>query len=154
MSGTFGVQMLFPESVSNVTATNSIALGTRRMEGGNEYVYVYNAGTTAAVGYGLVASCNSGYSCTVTSVAGDVLFGVVANADLTTSNYGWAVVKGPAHIYSVNAIAAGAPVTLGAAGAFEQVLTALAGGTHALCGAATTAIASAATGLAWVRGIA
>jgi len=154
MAGTYGVQQLFNESVSAVTATNSIALGTRRVEGANEYVYVYNAGATAAVGYGVIASCNSGFSCVVSAVIGDQLFGVVQNAELTAAKYGWVVTRGPVHVYSISAIGAGKPFNISANGGFDETTTAISGGALAVCGYATTAIASAVTGVAWIRTIA
>lgn len=97
MPGT-GYRNLFEESVSAVTATPSIPLGTRRLQGNKEYVYVYNTGTTAAVGYGLIQSLNSGFSVTVSSALKDRCFGVIQNADLTTNYYGWAQVRGVANI--------------------------------------------------------
>lgn len=150
----YGSRLVFEESVSAVTATPSVALGTRRIEGGKEFVYAYNAGTTAAVGYGMIASLNSGYSCVVSSAAGDMLFGVVQNNDLTAAQYGWIQTKGPVHVVSVNAVAAAAPIALGTNGAFEQVLTALAGGTAVACGVSAQQITSAGTGVAFIRGIA
>jgi hypothetical protein len=154
MAGTYGVQQLFNESVSAVTATNSIALGTRRIEGANEYVYVYNAGVSANVGYGVIASCNSGFSCVVTSVIGDQLFGVVQNADIGPSKYGWVVTRGPVHVYGISGIAVGKPINISANGGFDETTSAISGGACAVCGYATTAIASAGTGVAWIRSIA
>jgi hypothetical protein len=51
----YGRQELIEESVSQVTATNSVELGTRRIHSGNEYTYVYNkSSSTASVGYAMV----------------------------------------------------------------------------------------------------
>lgn len=150
----YGIRTLFEESVSQITATPSVALGTRRVEGSKEYIYVYNGATTAAVNKGMIASAFSGYTCTVSSAVGDQLFGVVQNTELTASYYGWLQTRGLAHIDSANAVALGAPVCLGANGDFEQVLTALAGGTHVANGVAVGAITSGSSGSAFIRGIA
>lgn len=98
MSGTYGYRDVFNESVSAVTATNTVALGTRRLEGGNEYIYTYNAATTAAIGYGVITSCNSGYSVVVSTAAGSRPLGIVQNEALITNNYGWVLTKGYAHV--------------------------------------------------------
>lgn len=157
MAGTYGHQQLFTESVSAVTATNTVALGTRRVEGGNEYLYVYNAGSTAAVGYGVIASANSGYSVTITSVMGNLPLGVVQSNDLTASYYGWVQTKGFVHVYwngtAANGTAAiGDAVVLGANGGFDHVVTALAGGTHGVIGYSVSEIATAGTGTIYLRG--
>lgn len=84
------------ESVSAVTATNSVDLGTVRVTGGAEYVYVYNAGADV-IGLGQIAvlSCNSGYSVTASSITGfDLPIGVCANATIATGSYGWLMTRG------------------------------------------------------------
>lgn len=154
--------MLYMESVSAVTATNSVALGSTRTDGTNKYVYVYNAGTTAVVGSGVIISANSAYSVTVTSVLGDLCAGVVKNTALTTNYYGWIAVKGPVTISmgagaGVIAAAQGNGVALSTAGAFTGVIvtagtictgqTARAGN----CGVATTAMAESASGQVWLN---
>ena len=150
----YGIRTLFEESVSQITATPSVALGTRRVEGANEYIYAYNANTTAAVGYGVIASLNSGYSFSVTAAAGDSLMGVVQNTDFTAAYYGWLLTRGLARsIKSTNAIAAGKPIALSTAGVFEQVLTAEAGGCFVACGVAISAITSASTGPGFINAV-
>lgn len=86
------------ESVSNVTLTNSVDLGTVRIFGGEEYLYVYNDGGGASipVGYAcVIASGNSGYS---VSVSGNTFFnapmGFVKHTTLTTAQYGWVLTRG------------------------------------------------------------
>lgn len=150
----YGIRTVFEESVSQITATPSVALGTRRVEGGNEYIYAYNANATAAVGYGVIASLNSGYSFSVTAAVGDTLMGVVQNTEFTAAYYGWLLTKGLARsIPSTNAIAAGKPICLSTAGTFEQVLTAEAGGAFVACGVAIQSITSGSTGSAFIRAV-
>lgn len=84
------------ESVSNVTATNSVDLGTVRVVGGEEYVYVYNAGLDV-IGQGQLAvlSCNSGYSVTASAItAFDLPMGFVKHTTITTGAYGWLLTRG------------------------------------------------------------
>jgi hypothetical protein len=90
--------VLYSESVSAVTATNSVSLGARRTENGVNYVYVYNAGTTASVAYGVVLSANSGYTVNLASVQGDHAAGVVVHNAIKSGYYGWIATKGPVTI--------------------------------------------------------
>jgi hypothetical protein len=147
----YGLQTLFEESVSQITATPSVALGTRRIEGGNEYIYAYNANTTAAVGYGVIASLNSGYSFSVTAALGNPLMGVVQNTEFTAAYYGWLLIRGLARsLPSTNACVAGTAICVSTNGAFESVLTALAGGTAVACGV-SLGITSGSTGSAFIK---
>lgn len=84
------------ESVSAVTATNSVELGTRVSVGGNDYVYVYNAGNSQiSKGFGATVSGTTGYSVTVSAVTMlDFAVGVCKNATLTTGTYGWLLTRG------------------------------------------------------------
>lgn len=151
----YSYKLVNEESVSAVTATPSVQLGTRRLYNGAEYVYVYNAGVTAAVGYGMIASANSGYSCVVTAVYGSTLFGVVQNADLQASSYGWILTRGlAASCYSAQGqISLNSPVVLYTNGSFMLANTSATGiaACIAKCGVATQSIASAATGKIWVN---
>ena len=91
----YGQQEILGESVSAVTATPSVELGTERFLDGNKYVYVYNKSTsTASVNYGVVYSAASGYSMTVSSVSGDMLAGVVVHNDIPATYYGWVCTRG------------------------------------------------------------
>lgn len=150
----YGLQTVFEESVSAITATPSVPLGTRRIEGLKEYVYVYNAGSTAALGYGMITSCNSLGSVVVSSVSGDVCAGIVQSTELTDSYYGWLQTKGPVNCESADGVSAGGPVYLQANGSVEEVTTAtsLGLGVGVVFGHATTAIASGASGQVWMRG--
>jgi hypothetical protein len=93
---------LFLESLSAVTATNTVDLGTVRYDGGNRFVYCYMAADTpdsAVVGYAVaLASNNSGYSVSLSMTTGDMIHGVITKATLTTSCYGWVQVSGRAKI--------------------------------------------------------
>lgn len=86
------------ESVSAVTATPSVEVGSKRTVAGEDYVYIFNCGvSTASVGIGLIrpASAFAGiYSCSVSSVSGDQCTGFVKHADIPTLNYGWAMKRG------------------------------------------------------------
>ena len=85
------------ESVSNVTLTNSVDLGTVRVYNGEEYVYVYNAGpVTISVGQCGFMSANSGFSVTVTATTDgqDLPIGFVKHADMKTASYGWLLTRG------------------------------------------------------------
>lgn len=122
-----------PESVSNVTATNSVDLGTVRFFNGEEYVYVYNGGTASApVGKIMVLSFSSGFTLTVSSTTGyDVAFGVVKHAAIPASQYGWLITRGFSTVQ--NAMASTA-MTAG-----DLLLPAAAGGAQAM-NVSTTAV--------------
>lgn len=85
------------ESVSAVTATNSVELGTKRSIGDEEYLYVYNAGNSQiskGVLACLAATGVSGYSVSVSCVSGDFAIGACVHATLTTATYGWLCTRG------------------------------------------------------------
>lgn len=83
------------EPVSNVTSTNSVEVGTRRIVGDEKYIYVYNNGNSqVSVGRGVVVSALSGYSVTVSSVSGDFAIGFCKHATMATAQYGWVVTHG------------------------------------------------------------
>lgn len=85
-----------PESVSNVTNTNSVNLGEVRFKDGEEYIYVYNAGAQQILpGQFGVLSANSGYSVTVSSITMyDYPIGFVKHTTITTGAYGWLLTRG------------------------------------------------------------
>ncbi len=91
---------LFTESVSAVTATNTVQLGAVRYWNGSMYKYVYNGDTAVAYpGYAVqLASGGSGNTISVSMTTGDAAFGVVQNATLTTATYGWVMRQGLAMI--------------------------------------------------------
>lgn len=88
------------ESVSNVTATNSVIPGTKVMYKGEDYLYVYNAGAQQILpGQAAVLSANSGFSVTVSSVTMyDFPLGVCKHATITTGAYGWLLTRGFANV--------------------------------------------------------
>ncbi len=95
-------QPVFSESVSFVTGSAGgarYALGTRRVdEGGNLYVYGYNA-SAVVLEPGcpvLIGSSNTGYSFTATNAASQVglIAACVHNASIATDSYGWFMVRG------------------------------------------------------------
>ena len=128
----------FEETVSAVTATNSVELGERRWSDGIEYVYCYNAGgeDIPAPG-GCTVSAVTGYSVTVSSVSGEnLLAGVNLHNTLTTGQYGWIGLGGQANVSgnTQTLIAIGTPLQMGDDGTFS---TAVAGFT---CGYAASAM--------------
>lgn len=124
MAQTFNFHSVGPiefESVSNVTATNSVDLGTVKTQGGEEYVYIYNGGSvTAPVGQAMVLSHNSGYTLTVSSTTQyDIAFGVVKHTGIGNAQYGWLMTRGFTTVtngMASTALAVGDPIYLGAAG--------------------------------------
>ena len=143
------VQQISPvmfESVSMVTASPKHELGSKRVEGGVEYVLVYNAGgSTASKGKGMSrpASAAAGlYSASVSSASGDLCIGFVKHEDIPAGEYGWVVTRGLVNVDTgANASQAVGPKALGAAG---LIATHQAG--YAMVGEITTAIASGGSG--------
>lgn len=113
------------EGVSNVTQTPSVALGTRRYNRGEEYVYCYNSGGgQASVNLGVkFVTGASGYSIAATSLT-DVFnpaVGVVKHSTMATGDYGWVMTKGFASVRLVSASTADYKmIALGAAGSFIE----------------------------------
>lgn len=145
----------FIESVSAVTLTNSVQLGSVRMEGGEEYVYVYNdGGASATAGYAVVPqSGSSGYSVTVTSVTGvGVAMGFVKHATFVTAGYGWALTKGYVpgvkNAMAATAVVSGDVLALAANGTVQVHTGAL---TSPVLGIAISATGSAGVFSAFVR---
>lgn len=127
------ISPVFFESASAVTATNSVALGSRRVDAnGYEYVYCFNAGgEQISPGFGAIVSTGtSGFSVTITSVAETAhqFVGVVKHATLTTATYGWVLTKGFSQIeVAANSTVTGAKfMILAADGAFSPVSAAVA----------------------------
>lgn len=153
---TYSYKLIETESVSAVTATPSVALGTRRLKNGNEYIYGYNGtNTAAAVGMGVMASANSGFTFAVTTVSGCSLMGVVQNATIGNGYYGWLLTRGLARsITNVSGMTQAMPIVLGDGGAFETAsATTMGPGELSICGVAIDDAASAGTCAAWIRGV-
>lgn len=96
MSSTYqGIAPVLFESVSAVTATPSVQLGTRCNVGGNDYVYVYAAGGAINKGNAAIITGTSGYSVNVTSVTMvDLGVGICRNATIAAGSYGWLMTRG------------------------------------------------------------
>lgn len=142
------------EPVSQVTATNSVDLGTRRTYAGSEYIYIYNDSGTASItsGYGVTCSLNSGYSVTVSSVTQvNVCFGV-CQVTIPTNYYGWVLTKGYAQIVmgADSSAAAGDNIRMSADGKFA-VNSVATGYIEPAMGVAMQAMASGASGKVYFR---
>ena len=114
---------LFTESVSAVTATNTVQLGAVRWSGGSKYRYMYCDTGVAYPGYGVqLTSGGSGYSIATTITLGDPCFGVVQNTTMTTATYGWVLVDGMAKVQTGanSSISAGRYLVLTASGTFAD----------------------------------
>lgn len=140
------------EGVSAVTSTPSVELGTERKVAGETYVYVYNAGgaaTGTGVGLSRPASAAAGlYSCSASSLAGDLCVGFVKHATIGAGQYGWALTRGlvSVSIASSASSKSAAPMQLAADGA---VATLVAGGYPV--GAFTTIVVSGNVGSLYVN---
>lgn len=145
----FNAAPILFESVSAVTATNSVDLGTKRFVGDEEYIYVYNAGgSQISTGRVATVSAVTGYSVTVSSVSGAFIIGACKNATLTTATYGWLVTKGwvdgATNGMASTALAGGDPVQAAADGAICK------GETGPYIGKIVAATASAGTGTIYI----
>lgn len=93
-----GVSPVLFESVSNVTATNSVDLGTRVVVDGRQYVYVYNGAANSVISPGngvIVQTGSSGYTVTISSVTSvDAFAAVCYHSTIATGYYGWLVARG------------------------------------------------------------
>ena len=90
----YGIDPINFESVSAVTSTNSVDLGTLRWDSGELYEYVYAVGTIS-VGVGGVYSGTSGHSVVATgAVTGEACAGFCKHVALASGKYGWLLKKG------------------------------------------------------------
>jgi hypothetical protein len=142
-------------AVTSSRGANDPEIGTRaRFSDGREYLYVYNAGNSqVSPGYGVTVSATSGYSVTVSSTtSADLFVGVVRHSTLTTGTYGWVVCQGPTEVKmgANNSAAAGVMLTPGTDGVFAAVSAATAN-LGVVVGKTAEAIASGASGTAWLR---
>jgi hypothetical protein len=113
------------EGVSAVTATPSVALGTRRQYQGEEYVYCYNAGGSSAAQKAVVKIITgaSGYSVAATALTDSLspAVGVVKHVAIGSAEYGWVLTRGFASVSPVSAITADYVVlACGASGSVVQ----------------------------------
>lgn len=89
-----GVSPVSFESVSAVTATPSVDLGTRRTWNNESYIYVY-AATPISQSVGAIMSGVSGYTCFATGIiSGAFCIGFAKHESLTTGTYGWLLTRG------------------------------------------------------------
>lgn len=118
------ISPILEESVSNVTSTNSVQLGTRVTVDGNDYVYVYNSGAaTIAQGYGAylpsasMSAWAASFCVSVSNAAsqsgGEKLVGIAHNAAIATTKYGWVCTRGTVYaIPDASAVSANSGVEL------------------------------------------
>jgi hypothetical protein len=146
-------------SVSMVTATlgvNDPEVGTICREGDEEYIFVYNdGGAQISKGYGATVSLNTGYSVTVSSVAGnnDQAIGVCVHNTLTTGTYGWLLKRGFCNFKASpdSIVSAGFRLMLGTDGVWGSPSTTsnISGTQIVTFGKCVAATASAGTGVAY-----
>ena len=152
--GVYNVNEFYNETVSNVTATPSVEVGRRRTVNDEEYLYVYNAGSsTAGVNKGVVVSAVSGYSVTVSSVTMvDICVGHVKHTAIPTGSYGWVCTRGwiQADAHADQSFAAGALGVLAHDGALtnKSISTGFVAPAHAK---AMAAVASGASGTFFIK---
>lgn len=90
----YGADPIRFESVSAVTATNSVDLGTIRMDSGEYYEYVY-AAKNISMGVGGVYTGTSGHTVVGTgAVSGEHCAGFVKHESIPSGYYGWILKKG------------------------------------------------------------
>jgi hypothetical protein len=156
----YGYSNCFEESASAVTATNSVTLGTRRHSDGVDYVYAYNQGNSMIYpGYGVIASLCSGYSVTLSSVTGDMCFGIVHNATATTGTYFWLAQRGFVKaevgdtVIGNHTAATGMPIALMSLGKFYAVTSGATGSTwnYTQCGYTVDCIETATSGRVYIN---
>lgn len=151
MAGPYDKQVFF-ESVSNVTATNSVEVGSLRQDGEDLYMYLYNAGGEQIDQHeGCALSAVSGYSVTVSSLTNVDMFAHCKNATATTGTYFWGLRRGFAEVEmgANNSAAAGALLCPSADGKYAHATqTTLPFGK--IVGKAMAAIASGASGSAYL----
>jgi hypothetical protein len=135
----YSYKLVNEESVSAVTATPSVQVGTRRLDDGREYVYAYNGGSIANKGCPVILTATSGYTFVVTYATGadkgSVILGTLHNATCAAGSYAWVATRGIMNAYIVSAavIAQDTLIIKDAGGecrvaTFTSSLTQLAGG--------------------------
>lgn len=124
----YNKENLLKESVSAVSTTASVPLGTRRVVDGSEYVYCYNGGTIADQRLAVrPITAGVSYTFTVTTAAGFLpMIGTIANATCAASSYCWVLTQGytkgilgGAITYSVAGAAAPVRVVVGTNGVID-----------------------------------
>lgn len=153
LGGFLGADPIAFESVSNVTATPSVALGTRRTVDGEDYVYFYNAtGSAATAGMAMTLSGLSGYSLTrSTSAEVDAPICFVKHANVAAGSYAWGLVRGVVQAQFVSTMATGIMITLGADGAVQTYCTGTQSFAPILVGKVLSSATSTSFGLCYVK---
>ena len=154
-----GYQQVFAESVSAVTATNTVSPGSVRHENGADWIYVYNGSSDEQIDVGRgvkLASGSSAYTVDValgapSTVSAAALAGVCQNATIPTGQYGWIMTRGFASALQnkLSAVATGDRIFATTSGVFRP-LTASTGLYDFLvpCGWATSDASAATTATA------
>lgn len=142
------------EGVSAVTATPSVEVGTRRVIGDEEYIYVHNAGNSELhTGKLYTASAVTGYSVTVsTTTSVDLPLGICKHATIATGYYGWGMTRGFSRFLpgANESFAAGALIT-NASDGFAANKTIATGYVGDCVGKAMEAVASGGSGQGFFR---
>ena len=124
---------LWNESVSSVTAANTVQLGSQRWESGNKYIYMFMDGASPASAVPgqcvNLVSGGSGYSVTTSMSVGDYAFGVIQNTTMTTSTYGWVMQQGVGRGYNVSAVSTANLLAVSTSGLLLNWTYAASGGT-------------------------
>ena len=117
----YGLSPVVFESISAVTATPTVQLGTIRFHDGEYYEYVH-AAKTIPIGYGAVYSGTSGHTVVTTgAVSGEHCAGVCKHESITSGSYGWLMKKGVVNMVNTKAGSAptqSLPAFLGTDGGF------------------------------------
>lgn len=152
--GTFSsVDNIQMEGVSNVTATNSVELGSRKIVNGEEYVYFYNAtGSAVTQGAAMTISGLSGYSLTRSTTAGsDIVVCFVKHAAVPAGSYAWGLVRGLVAPTNVSAICAGVLISVGLDGVVQTYCTATSFDPGILGKMVGSSVSSTGGGVAYVK---
>lgn len=95
------IDVIKDEALSCTTTVPEFTPGVRTHQGGNEYVYVYNAAANSKILTGQYCvldgggvSYSSGYSVTVTNASLNGYLAGVAQQTFATGTYGWVMTKG------------------------------------------------------------
>lgn len=124
--GTFrSVGPVLQEPISSVTATPSVATGTRTTYNGEEYVFFCNKMASAATqGIGLVLSLSSAYSLTRSSTGdSDLVMCFVKHDDVPAGSYAWGLVRGVVQAHFSSTMVTGVPLTIGVNGVVATYTT-------------------------------
>ena len=125
----YDYKLINEESVSAVTATPSVDVGTIRYHGGIEYQYMYNAGAigykgcpvlvTAATDYDFVTTYAQIDTLTAAGADGFAFAGVLHNATCAAGSYAWVARRGMLNCRcGSSAISIGDAVLIGDGGNF------------------------------------